>query len=171
MIRTIAAIAALTLAAASAGAATYYETASTIDASSLTIFDQPGFIATIDGTIDLPTPVTLNPRDILYVTTDISPPLALDSLFYPGDIVPGVGEAEAFPVASATGAIGIIADSGGSHYLGGLDLEVVDISAESYTLSAVNFALDAVPEPAPWALTLVGIGAMGAALRFRRALA
>lgn len=44
----------------------------------------------------------------------------------------------------------------------------VDDRSISYTLTIATPALPAVPEPASWALMILGFGAVGAAMRYRR---
>jgi hypothetical protein len=94
---------------------------------------------------------------------DIDPPTGVDSLIYNFALITGAPDTLDVPVPLTD----VIA--GGNFYLEHLVDQTVttfasgDLDAETYEVTAGG-----APEPATWALMLVGFGGLGAAMRSRR---
>jgi hypothetical protein len=175
MLKTAAAVAAVSLIAGSAWATAYTDTID-VDTSSLTVtYNAHDVLTRIAGTLDLGQIYDLAPGDSLIVIADLSSAIPTPvqpvetqvvtaTSYGTGDITTtsqlwqyGYGTGEPF---TQVGSISLTFDYDAP--VGSPDYTVAEIQSISLTPN--------VPEPATWALMLVGFGAMGAALRRRRAI-
>ena len=159
--------------AGSASAATIYETAS-LDPATLTYGRVDGAVREISGHVATPQPVVLHPGDDPVIveaifTTPVLMPLAFGMTF---DDESSIGPvvfhgpfpfqdmiyAASSPIISGPNVIGV------REYI---EYSGFSCGGDAYTTGSYQFDITSVPEPAAWALMLVGFGLVGAGLRKR----